>query len=62
MIFHGVWDGFKGTQDRKSVEEVFAQVFEADFFYVANPDVTVKDVAKMQRLSRAFGEMLDAAT
>jgi hypothetical protein len=62
LIFHGVWDGFKGTQDRKSVEEVFAQVFEADFFYVANPDVTVKDVAKMQRLSKAVGELLDAAT
>ena len=62
MIFHGVWDGFKGTQDRKSVEEVFGYTFEADFFYVANPDVTVKDVAKMQRLSKAVGEMLDAAS
>ena len=61
MIFHGVWDGFKGTKDRKSVEELFGYTFEADFFYVANPDVTVKDVAKTQRLSKAFGEMLDAA-
>jgi hypothetical protein len=61
MIFYGVWDGFKGTKDQKSVEEVFAQVFEADFFYVANPDVTVKDVAKMQRLSKAVSELLDAA-
>ena len=57
-----VWDGFRGTKDRKSVEEVFAQVFEADFFYVANPDVTVKDVVKMQRLSKAVNELLDAAT
>jgi hypothetical protein len=36
-------------------------VFEADFFYVANPDVTVKDVVKMQRLSKAVNELLDAA-
>ena len=62
QIFHGVWDGFKGTKDRKSVEELFGYTFEADFFYVANPDVTVKDVAKMQRLSKAVGELLDAAT
>jgi hypothetical protein len=43
------------------VEEVFGYTFEADFFYVANPEVTVKDVAKMQRLSKAVGELLDAA-
>ena len=61
QIFLGVWDGFKGTKDRKSVEELFGYTFEADFFYVANPDVTVKDVAKMQRLSNAVGELLDAA-
>src|SRR5215469_2316713 len=62
QIFLGVWDGFKGTKDRKSVEELFGYTFEADFFYVANPDVTVKGVAKMQRLSKAVGELLDAAT
>ena len=62
QIFLGVWDGFRGTKDRKSVEELFGYTFEADFFYVANPDVTVKDVAKMQRLSKAFGEVLDAAS
>src|SRR6516162_10441557 len=62
QIFLGVWDGFKGTKDRGSVEEVFGYTFEADFFYVANPDVTVKDVAKMRRLSKAVAELLDAAT
>jgi hypothetical protein len=31
-------------------------------FYVAHPDVTVRDIAKMKRLSKAFGEMLDAAS
>ena len=62
QIFLGVWDGFKGTKDRKSVEELLGAAFECDFFYVANPDVTARDVAKMQRLSKAFGEMLDAAS
>ena len=62
QIFLGVWDGFKGTKDRKSVEELLGAAFECDLFYCANPDATVRDVAKMQRLSKAVGEMLDAAS
>jgi len=62
QIFLGVWDGFRGTKDRESVEEVFGFTFEADFFFVSNPDVTARDVAKMQRLSTAVSELLDAAS
>jgi hypothetical protein len=63
QIFLGVWDGFRGTKDRKSVEELIgSSAFECDVFYVANPDVTARDVAKMQRLSKAVAEMLDAAS
>jgi len=62
QIFLGVWDGFRGTKDRKSVEEILASAFESGVFFVSNPDVTVRDVAKMQRLSGAVGELLDAAT
>src|SRR5262249_1347775 len=62
QIFHGVWDGFRGTKDRKSVEEILASAFECDVFFVSNPDVTVRGVAKMQRLSGAVTELLDAAT
>ena len=62
QIFLGVWDGFRGTQDPKSVEEFFSSAFECDFFFVANPDVTVRDVAKMQRVSGAVSELLDAVT
>jgi len=63
QMFLGVWDGFRGTKDRKSVEELLgSSAFECDFFYVSNPDVTARDVAKMQRLRKAVGEMLDAAS
>src|SRR5262249_27176394 len=62
QIFHGVWDGFRGTKDRKSVEEILGSAFECDMFFVSNPDVTVRGVAKMQRLSGAVTELLDAAT
>jgi hypothetical protein len=63
QIFLGVWDGFRGTKDRKSVEEsILSCAFECDVFYISNPDVTVRDVGKMQRLSKAVAEMLDAAS
>ena len=62
QIFLGVWDGFKGTKDRQSVGEILASAFASDVFFVSNPEVTVRDVAKMQRLSGAVGELLDAAT
>src|SRR6516165_6140565 len=61
QIFLGVWDGFRGTKDRKSVEELLGFAFEANVFFVSNPDVTVRDVAKMKRLSGAVSELLDAA-
>jgi len=62
QIFLGVWDGFRGTKDRESVEELLGFAFEADFFFVSNPDVTARDVTKMQRLSTAVSEFLDAAS
>lgn len=62
QIFLGVWDGFKGSNDPELVERLLGFAVEAEFFYVANPDVTVRDVAKMQRLSNAVTEMLDAAS
>ena len=62
QIFLGVWDGFRGTKDRGSVEELLGFAFGADLFFVRNPDVTVRDVAKMQRLSKAVAELLDAAS
>ena len=62
QIFGG-WEGFNGTKDRKSGAELVANThFECDVFYIANPDVTARDVAKMQRLKGAVSELLDAAT
>ena len=59
----GVFEGFRGVKDRKSVEELVASThFECDVFYIANPDVTTRDVAKTQRVSKAVSELLDAAT
>lgn len=62
QIFVGVWDGFKGSHDQESVDALLGCAVEAELFFVANPDVTVRDVARMQRLSSAVGELLDAAS
>ena len=62
QIFVGVWDGFKGSNDAESVERLLGLAVEAELFFVANPDVTVRDVAKMHRLSTAVNELLDAAS
>src|SRR6202140_4363367 len=61
-IFVGVWDGFKGSNDTESVERLLSSAVETELFFVANPDVTVRDVAKMHRLSTAVNELLDAAS
>jgi hypothetical protein len=62
QIFLGVWEGFKGSSDPESVESLLGFAFGAEVFFVANPDVTVRDVAKMQRISDAVNELLDAAS
>src|ERR1700690_1984255 len=62
QIFLGVWEGFKGSSDSESVESLLGFAFGAEVFFVANPDVTVRDVAKMQRISDAVNELFDAAS
>jgi hypothetical protein len=62
QIFLGVWDGFRGTKDRKTVEELLgSSAFECDFS-MSPIRTSPRDVAKMRRLSKAVGETLDAAS
>ena len=64
LIFLGVWDSLMDVKEVTVpvVEDVLrTTAFECDIFYVSNPDVTVRDVAKMQRVSTAVSELLDAA-
>jgi hypothetical protein len=61
QIFVGVWDGLKEVSLPEVERILKGSAFETDVFYVSNPDVTVRDVAKMQRVSTAVNELLDAA-
>lgn len=57
----GVWEGFVSADHPSTVDLVLAGAMPADFFYVSNPELTVRDITRMKKLSRAFGEVLDAA-
>jgi len=43
------------------VKFVLDRLIPADFFWAANSSSTVRDVIKMEKLSKAFSDMLDAA-
>jgi hypothetical protein len=60
-FFPGIWEGYEGSHDPRSIQLVVGGAQTSDLFYVAHPDVTVHDVAKMKRLSKAVSDMLDAA-
>jgi hypothetical protein len=61
-LFLSVWVGFKGAHDPGLGEFLLTQVVGAEFFYASHPDVTRRDILKMQKLSKAVGELLDAAS
>jgi hypothetical protein len=60
-FFPGIWEGYEGSHSQASTELVLNNVVTADLFYVAHPDVTVHDIARMKRVTHAVTEMLDAA-
>ena len=62
QIFGGVWDGYKSMRDPGIFDLVQNAKVEAEFFYAAFPDVSRRDIEKMQRLSNAVSAMLDAAS
>ena len=62
-IAPGVLEGYPGSiSDPRAAEWVVNLMHPAEFFYVGSPDVTVRDVKKMQRLSNAVRDFLDAAS
>jgi len=61
MLMPGVWDGYTHAADPATVKLIEGQAYTADAFYAANPDLSIKDIAKMRRLARAANETLDAA-
>lgn len=61
MLLSGVWEGYTSAADPSTAKLVVSQAYSADAFFAVNPDLTVKDIAKLRRLGNAVNEMLDAA-
>jgi hypothetical protein len=61
-FFPGIWEGYEGSHDPRSVQLVLNGAVTSELFYVAHPDVTVRDITKMKKLSMAVSDLLDAAS
>ena len=57
----GVLEGYPGITSPKAGEWVISLLHPTEFFYAAHPDVTVRDLTRMKKLSAAVSDLLDAA-
>jgi hypothetical protein len=61
-IFTDVAVGFPGSHSPDAPRWVIDSCYTASIFFHPHPDKTVRDVAKMKRVSSALDELLDAAS
>lgn len=60
QIFTGVLLGFDGVHAADAAEYFSSRGITAELFWIAHPDVSVRDLTKMKQISAGFNEMLDA--
>lgn len=60
-LMPGVWAGFSKATDPSTIDIVLEGAHTSEFFYCSNPELTVRDITKMKRLSQALNDLLDAA-
>ncbi|MFT3794851.1 hypothetical protein [Flavobacterium sp.] len=56
----GVLEDYPGSTNPGMIKFVKDRLLPAEFFWAANSEVTVRDIIKMQKLHKSFGEVLDA--
>ncbi|GLU55180.1 hypothetical protein Dfri01_46410 [Dyadobacter frigoris] len=56
-----VLEGYPGLKNPGAAEWVMSLMHPAEFFYVGTPNSTVRDVLKMEKMSQALSNLLDAA-
>ena len=61
-FFPGIWDGYTTGADPETTALVLSEARGADFFFCAHPDVSVRDLTKMKKVSQAVSDLLDAAS
>jgi hypothetical protein len=55
----GEWEGWPGIHDPEVKDWIVKHQVQADFWYVANPDLTVVETRKLERVGKAVDEFLD---
>jgi hypothetical protein len=61
-MFLDVLEGYPGSNSPHIGEFVAKYQVEADIWFVSNPDMTVKDIAKAGKMMNSFEILLDAAS
>jgi hypothetical protein len=57
-----VLEGYPGRNDPHLNEYIAKYQVEADLWYACSPDMTAKDIAKAEKMMKAFETLLDAAS
>jgi hypothetical protein len=58
-IIDSAWDGWPGIRSPGAKDYLAAHQITADGWYVAYPDMTVAEILRAQRISKAVDELLD---
>ena len=58
----GVLEDYPGLSSHEAGDWIATRMLPAEFFYIGTPEASVRDIQKMQKLSKAVSEMLDAAS
>jgi hypothetical protein len=58
-IIDSAWDGWPGIRSPGAKDYLVKHQITADGWYVAHPDLTVAETARLKRIGKAVGEFLD---
>jgi hypothetical protein len=58
-VFFSAWEGWPGIRSPKVKDWIAKHQITAEGWYVAHPDLTVRDIHRVQRVSKAAEELLD---
>ena len=58
-VLFSVWEGWPGIQSPEVKDWIAKHQIPADGWYVANPDLTVRDIRRLKRVGKALDEFLD---
>jgi len=58
-LIDSAWDGWPGIRSPKAKDYLAAHQISAEGWYVAHPDLTVAETARLKRIGKAVDEFLD---